>query len=74
MKRFVTRLFAVASDVWTLTALTCAALLVASAPRTQAGINVWTSDAPHGGNVLALAINPTARTTLFYIRAVRGGS
>jgi hypothetical protein len=39
-------------------ALLCAAFLVASAHTAQAGIDVWTSHGPEGGNVRALAVYP----------------
>jgi cysteine-rich repeat protein len=39
--------------------------LVASAPPAQAGINVWTSHGPEGGDVQALAIDPMTPTTLY---------
>jgi len=32
---------------------------------SQAGINVWTSHGPYGGEVYALAIDPTTPSTLY---------
>ena len=51
--------------VWTSTALTCAVLVLAGAHTAQAGINVWTSNGPEGGNVSALAIDPLTPGTLY---------
>jgi hypothetical protein len=65
MKRFVTRLFPIGLGAWTSTALTCAVLLVASVNTAQAGISVWTSHGPYGGNVSALAIDPATPSTLY---------
>jgi len=41
------------------------ALTFGTAQVAQAGTNVWTSHGPYGGNVLALAINPTTPSTLY---------
>ncbi|MFI5365340.1 MAG: WD40/YVTN/BNR-like repeat-containing protein [Candidatus Binatia bacterium] len=65
MKRSVIRLFTVALDVWTSTALTCAVVVVASAPRTHAAINLWTTHGPYGESVTALAIDPITPSTLY---------
>ena len=46
-------------------AVLCAAVFVTSAHTAQAGINVWTSHGPHGGNVHALAIDPITPSTLY---------
>jgi len=64
MNRSVTRLFPVRLGVWTSTALTCAVLLIASAPTARAGVNVWTTHGPYGASVSALAIDSTTPTTL----------
>ena len=45
--------------------LTCAVLLVASAPMVQAGMNVWTTHGPYGASVTALAIDPHTPSTLY---------
>jgi photosystem II stability/assembly factor-like uncharacterized protein len=39
--------------------------LLASAEPVRAGVNVWTSHGPGGGNVRALAIDPKAPATLY---------
>ena len=41
------------------------ALVVGTAHVAQAGINVWTSHGPYGGDVLALAIDPSTPSTLY---------
>jgi hypothetical protein len=46
-------------------AIMCAAVFVASAHTAQAGINVWTSHGPPGGDVRVLAIDPNMRRTLY---------
>jgi photosystem II stability/assembly factor-like uncharacterized protein len=46
-------------------AVMCAAVFVASAHTAQAGINVWTSHGPPGGDVHALAIDPLTPRTLY---------
>jgi hypothetical protein len=46
-------------------ALTWTVLFVASVRIAQAGINVWTSHGPYGGDVSALAIDPTTPSTLY---------
>jgi hypothetical protein len=40
-------------------------LLVASAHRTSAAINIWTTHGPYGESVKALAIDPTTPSTLY---------
>jgi hypothetical protein len=41
------------------------ALVLGTAQVAQAGINVWTSHGPYGGEVGALAINPNTPSTLY---------
>ena len=57
-----------------ITALLCAAILVASARTAQAGINVWTSDGPPGGggSILAVVIDPNECRTV-YAGTANGG-
>ncbi len=43
----------------------CAAVVVTTARTAQAGINVWTSHGPPGGNVTALAIDPVLPSTVY---------
>jgi hypothetical protein len=43
----------------------CATVFLASAHAAQAGINVWTSHGPPGGDVRALAIDPNTPSTLY---------
>lgn len=50
----------------------CAAWFVAGTRPAAAGINVWTRHGPPGGDVVALSIDPTTRTTL-YAGTDRGG-
>jgi hypothetical protein len=49
----------------TSAAITCAVFVVISAQTAQAGINAWTSIGPEGGNIGALAIDPTTPTALY---------
>jgi hypothetical protein len=52
--------------VWRSTALLCAVVPVASARSpAQAGVNVWTSHGPEGGDVRALAIYPVMPSMLY---------
>jgi hypothetical protein len=46
-------------------AILCGAVFVATAHTALAGINVWTSHGPEGGNIKALAIDPSTPSTLY---------
>src|SRR5262250_1271240 len=65
MNRPAAGLFPGALGVWSAAALTCAVLILASACTAQAGFNVWTSHGPPGGDVHALAINPTTPSIVY---------
>ena len=60
-----------ASVAWGI-ALMGAAVLLTTAHTAHAGINVWTSHGPPGGDVRALAIDPSTPSTL-YAGTGRGG-
>src|SRR5262245_28542411 len=51
-------------SAWRVTII-CAAVVVAGALRAHADINVWTSQAPEGGAIGALVIDPVPPTTLY---------
>jgi hypothetical protein len=53
-------------------ALVCAVSLLAGTRPAQAGINLWTSHGPAGGNVQALTLDPAPPQTL-YAGTSRGG-
>src|SRR5262245_7657710 len=65
MRRSPAELFPRALRMWSATALRCALLFLSSAYTAQASINVWTSHGPLGGDVGALAIDPTTPSIVY---------